>query len=375
MATALGLKYGVDKFLSARNPGPGGPKDFFSRFIQYFSLQTSRKGRQTLEGKSDLCKIIIGTNTKSNGFNAQPPLYSKLDRFCNRAASNANPPSFAVSLPASLNMDAQAYLMRHGWSGPGTPLNPNQRPGPHGGLGLTRPILVARKQNNHGVGKKTTKDPTNQWWLRGFEDALKGVGDDSYEATSARSNNALTSELYRHFVRGTGLSGTINEKKTTEVTKLETKEKSKSKSKRKRDSDEEDSDRRVRKEEKAARKEEKRKRRKVDEDTTESSEASGLEKRKESKEERRARRKAKKEEKEIRKELKKSKKLKRSAPEEDYPTPLSTADTTETDEAPSNSQKKEEKRERKKSKKESRESDSKKKDKKEKIDRKSSTTA
>ncbi|KAJ6035638.1 uncharacterized protein N7446_010399 [Penicillium canescens] len=109
-------------------------------------------------------------------------------------------------------MDAQAYLIRHGWSGPGNPLQPNTRPGPHGGLGLTRPILVARKANNHGVGKKTTKDPTNQWWLRGFEDALKGVGDESHEGVSARAGNALTSELYRNFVRGDGLAGTLDSK-------------------------------------------------------------------------------------------------------------------------------------------------------------------
>lgn len=110
-------------------------------------------------------------------------------------------------------MDAQAYLIKHGWSGPGNPLNPNQRPGLHGGLGLTRPILVARKSNNHGVGKKTTKDASNQWWLRGFEDALKSVGEDSHEAKSAREGNALTSELYRHFVRGSGLAGTLDPKK------------------------------------------------------------------------------------------------------------------------------------------------------------------
>ncbi|CAI7567402.1 unnamed protein product [Penicillium manginii] len=353
------------QILISQEPRPRWTLGFFSRFTRnnYWNLYQFQQ------------------------FNARPPLYSKLGRFCNRAPSNLIPPHtlspeshLATSPPASRKMDAQAYLMRHGWSGPGNPLNPNQRPGPHGGLGLTRPILVARKQNNHGVGKKTTKDPTNQWWLRGFEDALKGVGDDSYEATSARSNNALTSELYRHFVRGSGLAGTINEKKTTEAKIAEPNEKSKSKSKRKRESDEDDSDRRARKEEKAARKEEKRKRRKVDGDTIESSETSGSEKRKESKEERRARRKAKKEARAIRKELKKSKKLKRSAPEEDYPTPLSTADTTETDEAPSKSQKKEEKRERKESKKEGRDSDSKKekkdkKDKKEKREKKSSTTA
>lgn len=261
-------------------------------------------------------------------------------------------------------MDAQAYLIRHGWSGPGNPLNPNQRPGPHGGLGLTKPILVARKQNNHGVGKKTTKDPTNQWWLRGFEDALKGFGED--KSTSTSSNNALTSELYRHFVRGECLVGTIEQRKVEEP-----KEKSKSKSKRKRDSEDED-ERRAKKEEKAARKEEKRKRRKLKEDgeTTESavlssSDSSGSEKRKESKEERRLRKKEKKERKERKLEDKKSKKSKRSASEEDYPTPMSTDEdrddglvtAAESDDTPVATKEKKEKKESKKSKSKNKESE------------------
>ncbi|KAF3398441.1 hypothetical protein F1880_006214 [Penicillium rolfsii] len=254
-------------------------------------------------------------------------------------------------------MDAQAYLIRHGWSGPGNPLNPNQRPGPHGGLGLTKPILVARKQNNHGVGKKTTKDPTNQWWLRGFEDALKGFGEEKTD--SAASNNALTSELYRHFVRGECLAGTIKQKTVDEP-----EVKSKSKSKRKRDSEDED-ERRAKKEEKAARKEEKRKRRKVkgDEEITESktvssSDVSGSEKGKESKEERRLRKKEKKERKERKAEERRLRKSKRSVSEEDYPTPMSTdedlddgrVNTIESDEALPTTEEKKEKKESKKSK-------------------------
>ncbi|KAK5683747.1 hypothetical protein LTS12_029150, partial [Elasticomyces elasticus] len=97
-------------------------------------------------------------------------------------------------------MNAQDYLLRQGWAGPGTPLNPTRQRagGPHGGLGLTKPILVARRKGNEGVGKKTTKDPTNQWWLRGFEDALKGVGgegggqDGQDTGLSGRTPNALT---------------------------------------------------------------------------------------------------------------------------------------------------------------------------------------
>ncbi|KAJ5247095.1 hypothetical protein N7468_002078 [Penicillium chermesinum] len=246
-------------------------------------------------------------------------------------------------------MDAQAYLMRHGWSGPGNPLNPNQRPGPHGGLGLTKPILVARKANNHGVGKKTTKDATNQWWLRGFEDALKDLGQDK---PVAAPGNALTSELYRFFVRGEGLAGTMEDNDAAgsdsrRKEKKDKKEQEKSKSKRKRDADD-DGERKAKKEkkeEKAARKEEKRRRRKLDVES--SGESSGLEKPKESKEERRLRRKQKKKEKKERKLAKearksdenspggikdhtKSKKSKRGTPEDDYPTPMSTEQETDT---------------------------------------------
>ncbi|OXV07351.1 hypothetical protein Egran_04890 [Elaphomyces granulatus] len=108
-------------------------------------------------------------------------------------------------------MDVQAYLIRQGWSGPGNPLNPNRRPG--AGLGLIRPILLSRNQNNHGVGKKTL-DPTNQWWLRGFEEVLRGVAQDGDTRTESESNSPAKreSELYRFFVRGGELAGTIRQK-------------------------------------------------------------------------------------------------------------------------------------------------------------------
>lgn len=106
-------------------------------------------------------------------------------------------------------MDAQAYLIRQGWSGPGNALNSNRRPG----SGLIRPIQVSRNRENHGVGKKIL-DPTNQWWLRGLEEVLRGVAQDGGARTESESNSSTKegSELYRFFVRGEELAGTIKQK-------------------------------------------------------------------------------------------------------------------------------------------------------------------
>ena len=110
-------------------------------------------------------------------------------------------------------MDTKAYLIRQGWPGPGNPLNPTRSPGSRGGLGLTKPILVARKQNTLGIGKKTTHDNTNQWWLRNFEAALRAVGDNGSATPTSEESNSVSqgkSELYRFFVKGEGLAGTID---------------------------------------------------------------------------------------------------------------------------------------------------------------------
>ncbi|PLB35297.1 uncharacterized protein BDW47DRAFT_128229 [Aspergillus candidus] len=198
-------------------------------------------------------------------------------------------------------MNAEAYLRNHGWSGPGTPLNPNRRPGgPNGGLGLTKPILVARRTGNQGVGKKTTKDHTNQWWLRGFEDALKGVGGPAnLTGSSVRPGNALTSELYRFFVRGETVAGTLGDK-SAEAKADEGRDKGKGK--REGESKEE---RRLRRTERKARKEERKTRR-------------------EARRARRDERRAKKVEKRALKEAKRSRKEQPHNPQDDYPTPPAT---------------------------------------------------
>lgn len=244
-------------------------------------------------------------------------------------------------------MDAQAYLIRHGWSGPGNPLNPNSKHHPHGGLGLTRPILVSRKNNNHGVGKKTTKDPTNQWWLRGFEDALKGVGTEQRDNGGGSSANALTSELYRFFVRGEVLEGTIRREcghgQGVEGATGDDNDREKSgKGKRKRvDSDDDEvKEAKMRKKEKK-REEKKKKKKKEKEEGVSSERCSSDEASKEDKEERRRRRKEGKRKRKAedskdgsktksssKAEKKKKEKRRRKetliSAEADYPTPAST---------------------------------------------------
>ena len=212
-------------------------------------------------------------------------------------------------------MNAQDYLLRQGWAGPGTPLNPTRQRagGPHGGLGLTKPILVARRKGNEGVGKKTTKDPTNQWWLRGFEDALKGVSGEgdgpNGGGQTGRTPNALTSELYRFFVRGEGLAGTVG-------VQNQDKEKEKEKVKGKRKRNDEDGD-----------KSEKKKKRKDKDESKESKEE-----RRQRKLEKRLKKERKAEEGVSKHKEKKSKK--ESKPEDNYPTPASTEhDSSGQDEA------------------------------------------
>ncbi|KAL2820710.1 hypothetical protein BJX63DRAFT_380037 [Aspergillus granulosus] len=202
------------------------------------------------------------------------------------AATSTDPPK-----PQN-KIDAYAYLIRHGWSGTGNPLNPDRAGGTRGGLGLTKPLLVARRSGNQGIGKKTTKDPTNQWWLRGFEDALKGVGTDAAASngSTAGKANALTSELYRFFVRGEVVPGTLGDKNKDKEVGSEEKTK-----KREREKDDEG----VRE-----RKMEKRKR-------------------KAEKEARREARREKKEKKRAKKEKKALKALEKKRPEDDYPTPVS----------------------------------------------------
>jgi len=122
-------------------------------------------------------------------------------------------------------MDSAAYLTRQGWRGHGHSLQPS-------GRGIAKPLLVSKKLNNLGVGKKTNDVAADQWWARAFDAGLKDLdigvkgiegtvqsaNPKAWGATNAsgmlktpRENRFGNRGLYAGFVKGEGLSGTITQ--------------------------------------------------------------------------------------------------------------------------------------------------------------------
>jgi hypothetical protein len=67
-------------------------------------------------------------------------------------------------------MDADAYLKRHGWKGTGHALDNH-------GRGIKKPLLIAHKQDQLGLGQKKAAHRTDdQWWMRAFDESLKNIG-------------------------------------------------------------------------------------------------------------------------------------------------------------------------------------------------------
>ena len=118
-------------------------------------------------------------------------------------------------------MDTTAYLTRHGWLGDGHSLHPS-------GNGIKKPLLVSRKANVLGIGRKQHDTQADQWWAQAFDATLKDVkvGVDEVSGTAEKVTfGAGTKQLekvgrmgvkwaagrglYGGFVRGKGLEGTI----------------------------------------------------------------------------------------------------------------------------------------------------------------------
>jgi nucleolar protein TMA23 len=109
-------------------------------------------------------------------------------------------------------MNARALLKSQGWQ------EGHGFQGADESRGLTKPLLLARKDDNLGVG--TIHSTVDQWWLNAFDQQLKGLDTskkgkvvqtlktgpiDTVRANSKHKHG----RLYASFVRGATLEGTI----------------------------------------------------------------------------------------------------------------------------------------------------------------------
>ncbi|CAK9436323.1 uncharacterized protein LODBEIA_P08810 [Lodderomyces beijingensis] len=109
-------------------------------------------------------------------------------------------------------MDAKSYLQSFGWS-EGQPLREG---------GLRKPILVKHKKDTKGLGHDMNQ--ADMWWEKLFDGQLKnlevanGSNGPSFKQDQelvVRSLNKSLSPLYRMFVKGQGLSGTVGKTEHT----------------------------------------------------------------------------------------------------------------------------------------------------------------
>ncbi|KAI1001441.1 hypothetical protein K3495_g6758 [Podosphaera aphanis] len=113
-------------------------------------------------------------------------------------------------------MNAHALLTSQGWRGTGNSLHPTSN-----AIGLSKPLLVARKDDNHGIGKKHST--SDMWWMNAFDKTLQGL-DTSKEGKVLQTvtNGSLDvikrgggkwvlekGGLYANFVKGEGLAGSL----------------------------------------------------------------------------------------------------------------------------------------------------------------------
>jgi nucleolar protein TMA23 len=188
-----------------------------------------------------------------------------------------------------MKMDAHALLTSQGWRGKGHSLHPTSDT-----TGLSRPLLVSQKINNHGIGKKQHKT-SDMWWMNAFDKSLQGL-DTSEQGKVVQTITTggldmvvkgggkwvgTSGGLYASFVRGEGLGGTITPDSEESVSVRVSEESSRKKRRR-----EEEESKEERKKRKAAKR--------TARIPSESKDTPDLESETETKEERRARRAAKK---------------------------------------------------------------------------------
>src|SRR5882757_935536 len=127
-------------------------------------------------------------------------------------------------------MDAHAHLLSLGWAGPGHSLDskPYQQKGHRGlaydpakvgnnGNGLVKPLSISQRKGRFGIGKKAHEPQAgNEWWLKGFENALGNIGKSESERSSGTATPVVNDYtggkhggLYSFFVKGQEMEGTI----------------------------------------------------------------------------------------------------------------------------------------------------------------------
>ncbi|ODQ66081.1 hypothetical protein NADFUDRAFT_82946 [Nadsonia fulvescens var. elongata DSM 6958] len=112
-------------------------------------------------------------------------------------------------------MNAENYLVQYGWT-QGEALRFG---------GLKKPILVKHKKDQKGLGH--TSDQHEAWWERVFDGQLKSLNvvanksGTSFEQSEVKVSGISQnlSPLYRSFIRGEGLKGTIGNSEDGAVVK------------------------------------------------------------------------------------------------------------------------------------------------------------
>ncbi|KAK9319441.1 hypothetical protein V1517DRAFT_332592 [Lipomyces orientalis] len=102
-------------------------------------------------------------------------------------------------------MNSSAYLTSYGWT-PGTGFKKGS---------IAKPILVHHKKDTKGLGNKAHDHET--WWERVFDGRLQDLdvysssksGSEEEEGRAVTVRGARDSPLYKMFVKGEGLRGSI----------------------------------------------------------------------------------------------------------------------------------------------------------------------
>lgn len=112
-------------------------------------------------------------------------------------------------------MDTNAYLTRQGWRGNGFALHPS-------GHGIKKALLVSKRTDRLGVGKKVHDAHAEQWWSRAFDETLRSLNVEQHNKKGVESKSVTVIQtsvcagkwngnggLYGNFVKGQGLKGTL----------------------------------------------------------------------------------------------------------------------------------------------------------------------